>query len=80
MCLRSLMRICARDRTGRRQAKAFIFAFKVRDETTLEDTVADALAQIEEKRCETTLIANGFAPENIGKYGFGFQGQKCLIG
>ncbi|MDE7029174.1 MAG: PD-(D/E)XK nuclease domain-containing protein [Lachnospiraceae bacterium] len=68
----------------RRQEKAYIFAFKVRDEsgdeTTPEDTVADALAQIEEKRCETALIANGFAPENIGKYGFGFQGQKCLIG
>ncbi len=65
-------------------AKAFIFEFKVLDEDdderTLEDTVANALAQIEEKQYETALIASGFAPENIRKYGFGFQGQKCLIG
>lgn len=65
-------------------AKAFIFEFKVLDEDdderTLEDTVANALVQIEEKQYETALIASGFAPENIRKYGFGFQGQKCLIG
>lgn len=65
-------------------AKAFIFEFKVLDEDdderTLEDTVANALAQIEEKQYETALIASGCAPENIRKYGFGFQGQKCLIG
>ncbi|MDE5700690.1 MAG: ATP-binding protein [Lachnospiraceae bacterium] len=64
--------------------KAFIFEFKVLDadddERTLEDTVANALAQIEEKQYEAALIAGGFAPENIRKYGFGFQGQKCLIG
>lgn len=64
--------------------KAFLFAFKVLDEDddekTLDDTVANALAQIEEKKYETVLIASGFAPENIRKYGFGFQGQKCLIG
>ena len=64
--------------------KAFIFEFKVLDEDddekTLDDTVANALAQLEEKRYETALIASGFAPENIRKYGFGFQGQKCLIG
>lgn len=64
--------------------KAFIFEFKVLDEDddekTLDDTVANALAQIEEKQYETALIASGFAPENIRKYGFGFQGQKCLIG
>lgn len=65
-------------------AKAFIFEFKVLDEDdderTLEDTVANALAQIEEKQYEAALIASGFALENIRKYGFGFQGQKCLIG
>jgi len=63
--------------------KAFIFEFKVLDEDddekTLDDTVANALAQIEEKQYETALIASGFAPENIRKYGFGFQGQTCLI-
>ena len=67
-----------------KKEKAFIFEFKVLDEDddekTLEDTVANALAQIEEKQYEATLIASGFAPGNIRKYGFGFQGQKCLIG
>lgn len=64
--------------------KAFIFEFKVLDadddERTLEDTVAGALAQIEEKGYEAVLRANGFVPENIRKYGFGFQGKRCLIG
>ena len=67
-----------------KKEKAFIFEFKVLDadddETTLEDTVANAHAQIEEKQYEAALVASGFAPENIRKYGFGFQGQKCLIG
>lgn len=64
--------------------KAFIFEFKVLDrddnESTLEDTVANALAQIEEKQYEAELISNGFASENIRKYGFAFAGKKCLIG
>lgn len=67
-----------------KKEKAFIFEFKVLDaddgERTLEDTVANALAQIEEKQYGTALIASGFAPENIRKYGFAFQGQICLIG
>ena len=67
-----------------KKEKAFIFEFKVLDadddEVTLEDTVANAHAQIEEKQYEAALVASGFAPENIRKYGFGFQGQKCLIG
>ncbi len=67
-----------------RNGKAFIFAFKVldpdEDEETLEDTLANAHAQIEEKRYEAELIAAGFAPEQIRKYGFAFQGKKCLIG
>lgn len=46
----------------------------------MHGSIANALAQIEEKQYEAALIASGFAPENIRKYGFGFQGQKCLIG
>ncbi len=64
--------------------KAFIFEFKVlnpyEDEQTLADTLAAAHRQIEEKKYETELIARGFAPERIRKYGFAFQGKQCLIG
>ena len=69
-----------RDKDG----KAFIFEFKVlnpyEDEKTLADTLAAAHRQIEEKKYETELIARGFAPERIRKYGFAFQGKQCLIG
>lgn len=47
---------------------------------TMEDTAANAHAQIEEKQYEAAFAASGFALGNIRKYGFGFQGQKCLIG
>lgn len=67
-----------------RSGKAFIFEFKVldsdEDEETLEDTLANAHAQIEEKQYEAELIAEGYAPEQIRKYGFAFQGKRCLIG
>lgn len=64
--------------------KAFIFEFKVLDsdenEITLEDTLANAHIQIVEKQYEAELISEGFKPEQIRKYGFAFQGKKCLIG
>ena len=64
--------------------KAFIFEFKVQDadedEDTLEDTLANAHAQIEEKMYEAELLANGFSKEQIRKYGFAFKGKECLIG
>ena len=64
--------------------KAFIFEFKILNqddnENNLEDTVANALAQIEEKKYEAELITDGVAPENIRKYGFAFVGRQCLIG
>ena len=64
--------------------KAFIFEFKVldpdEDEKTLEDTLANARAQIEEKKYETELILSGYSPEQIRKYGFAFKGKECLIG
>ncbi len=67
-----------------RTKKAFIFEFKVLDpdddEKTLEDTLASAHAQIEEKQYAAELISEGFAPEKIRKYGFAFQGKECLIG
>jgi hypothetical protein len=64
--------------------KAFIFEFKVKDkdddETTLEDTVRNALTQIEEKQYEQELIQTGIPKENIRKYGFAFEGKTVLIG
>ena len=62
---------------------AYIIEFKVHrpgKEKDLKETLANAHKQIEEKRYETRLIAEGFAPERIRKYGFAFKGKECLIG
>ena len=62
---------------------AVIMEFKVLDaedgESTLEDTAANALKQIEEKKYDTDLLSRGIPKENILKYGFAFQGKSCLI-
>ena len=62
---------------------ALIIEFKVfnaRRENTLEDTVNAALAQIEEKQYEVSLITKGIEKEQIHKYGFAFKGKEVLIG
>ena len=62
---------------------AIIIEFKVfnkRKEKDLEETVAAALAQIEEKQYEKELIIRGIAKERIKKYGFAFLGKEVLIG
>ncbi len=62
---------------------AYIIEFKVhkpRKEKDLEQTLANALLQIEEKRYEAELIAEGFVPGRIRKYGIAFKGKECLIG
>ena len=62
---------------------AIILEFKVlnhRRESSLEETVASALKQIEDKQYSSQLEARGFAKERIRKYGIAFQGKKVLIG
>ena len=62
---------------------AIIIEFKVfnkRREQNLEETVAAALAQIEEKQYEKGLITRGIERKRIKKYGFAFLGKEVLIG
>lgn len=62
---------------------AVIMEFKVfdkeDDEETLEDTALNALCQIQEKKYDADLLRRGIAEEKILKYGFAFEGEKCLI-
>ena len=62
---------------------AVIMEFKVFDkedkEETLEDTARNALRQIAEKRYETDLLQRGIPDERIYRYGFAFEGEKCLV-
>ena len=72
------------DSGNKPSGQAFIIEFKVldpdEDEKTLEDTLVNARAQIEEKQYEAELISAGFLPDQIRKYGFAFRGKECLIG
>ena len=62
---------------------AIILEFKVQNrkkEISLEDTVAEALKQIEKKQYVARLLEHGIPEERIKKYGFAFSGKKVLIG
>ncbi len=59
-----------------------VIEFKVinlRKESSLEETVAAALKQIEEKNYDAELIKRGVKEENIHHYGFAFKGKEVLI-
>ena len=59
-----------------------VIEFKVinpRKENTLEETVAAALKQIEDKNYDAELIKRGVKEENIHHYGFAFRGKEVLI-
>ena len=63
---------------------AMIFEFKVinkrKGENSLEDTVAAALKQIEDRKYEQILLDKGVKKDMIRKYGFAFEGNRVLIG
>ena len=62
---------------------AYVLEFKVYDrevEETLQDTLAAAHRQIEEKQYDANLLAKGIKKENIRHYGFAFRGKEVLIG
>ena len=59
-----------------------VIEFKVinpRKENTLEETVAAALKQIEDKNYDAELVKRGVKEENIHHYGFAFRGKEVLI-
>ena len=62
---------------------AIIIEFKVynsRREKNLEETLQNALGQIEDKKYEAGLLSRGIPAERIRKYGFAFDGKTVLIG
>ena len=62
---------------------AIVLEFKVHDpdeEKTLQETVASALKQIEEKAYDSMLVEQGISKKQIRHYGFAFEGKKVLIG
>lgn len=65
------------------QLDPMVIEFKVRKprkEASLEETVAAALQQIDDKEYDAVLVERGFKKERIRHYGFAFEGKQVLIG
>ncbi|MCI8558950.1 MAG: hypothetical protein HFI19_14570 [Lachnospiraceae bacterium] len=54
--------------------------FRPAKEQTMEDTVQDALNQIQNKKYGALLEEKGIAAKRIRAYGFAFSGKDVLIG
>ena len=62
---------------------AIILEFKVfnkRRKNSLEDTVEEALRQIDKKQYAAGLVEKGIPKARIRNYGFAFEGKNVLIG
>ncbi len=67
----------------RTEDDAILLEFKVRNpkkEHSLEETLHNALAQIEDRDYAAGLRQRGIEEKRIRKYGFAFEGKKVLIG
>ena len=53
---------------------------RISRESTLSDTVNEALKQIQKMKYETILVEKGVPKEKIHRYGFAFCGKRVLIG
>lgn len=65
------------------EGDAYVFEFKVKNpasESTLEETVQNALGQIKQKNYDAILKERGIPVNRIHHYGFAFEGKKVLIG
>lgn len=62
--------------TGRIEFKVF----NPRREKDIQETLKNALQQIEDRKYETALRTKGIPAEHIRKYGFAFEGKNVLIG
>lgn len=66
----------------KKELDGIIIEFKVinkKKESSLEETAANALAQINEKQYEKYLLDLGVSQDKIRKYGFAFEGKEVLI-